>query len=47
MSLLVATKNAIEFYDMRKLIKPFDRELVKGIKDFLYDPNLNKLFIGC
>ncbi len=21
--------------------------MVKGIKDFLYEPNINKLYVGC
>jgi hypothetical protein len=46
-TMLVANHNAIEFYDIRKLIKPFEREVVRGVKDFLYEPNIGKLFIGC
>lgn len=45
--LTVATANAIEVFDVRKLIKPFIKENVKGLKDFYYEPNINKIFIGC
>ena len=46
-SLLVATSNYFEVYDTRKLFKPVEHEPVKGLRDFLYEPNINKLFVGC
>jgi hypothetical protein len=42
----VTSSNAVELYDVRKLLKPFEYERVRGIRDFLYEPNLSKLFIG-
>lgn len=45
--LTVATANAVEIYDVRKLIKPFIREEVREVRDFLYEPNIGRIFIGC
>ena len=45
--LTVATANAIEIFDIRKLIKPIERDSIDRFRDFLYDPNLNRLFVGC
>jgi hypothetical protein len=45
--LTVATQQNIEIFDIRKLVRPFLRESIAGIRDFLYEPNIEKLFVGC
>ena len=43
----VATGSGIEIFDARKLVRPFLREKVRGVRDFIYEPNIGKLFVGC
>jgi len=45
--LTVATSNFIEIYDTRKLIKSVVKEDIPKIKDFYYEPNLSRLYVGC
>ena len=44
----VGTQKGIEVFDIRKLVRPFLRENIKGgVLDFLFEPNIGKLFVGC
>ena len=46
-TLITAQPQSIELYDLRKLYKPFERESIRGVRDFLYEPNISRLLVGC
>lgn len=44
--LIVAFENSIDIYDIRKITKPFQSEPANGIRDFIYDPNLQRIYLS-
>lgn len=44
--LIVVSLNNLSVFDVRKLRKPFLRENINNITSFLYEPNLNKFYLG-